>query len=48
LSHRSASWLMMRIKPYLTCRCTFAPSSMSSDRTPEALMDSVTPLKTRR
>jgi len=45
-SHKSASWLMIRIRPYLTCKWTFAPSSTSCDRTPEALMDRVTPLHT--
>lgn len=43
-SHKSASWLINLIRPYLTCRSTLAPSSTSSLNIPEASMVRVWPL----
>jgi hypothetical protein len=37
-SHKSVSWLMRVINPYLTWMCTFAPSSTSFVRLPLAEM----------
>lgn len=43
-SQRSALVLIRRIKPYLTCKATYAPSSMGSETVPEALMTRSCPL----
>lgn len=43
-SQRSADVLMSRMRPYLTWRRTYAPSSMSWDVFPVALMTSSSPL----
>lgn len=43
-SQRSAVVLMRRMRPYLTWRRTYAPSSMSWDVFPVALMTSSSPL----
>lgn len=45
-SQRSASVFTSRIKPYLTCSWTYAPSSIVSCTVPTALMISSEPLET--
>lgn len=44
-SQRSACWLIKRIKPYLTTRTRYAPSSTFSVKLPLASMVSVLPLR---
>lgn len=39
---------MMVMRPYFTDSWTLAPSSMSLERTPEAVMLRVSPLQTRK
>jgi hypothetical protein len=44
-SQRSVFWLIKRIRPYLTCRLTYASCKISCVKFPLALMLSVSPLR---